>query len=274
MTRAAVDLTVTTGPIDLALSALSEGDLYARGVATLLASWAQYAKGSDGATVQRLDGVAAAVFPSEPERDVYNNAVLECHLAAAERAEAIAGMEAAYETAGVAHYAAWVHESDTAMRCDLERRGYCLDEVTRAMGMALDDIRVARPELELAPAQWSEHLRIAGLPETFLRGIDTAAFHVLVARHDGVNVATGIAFDSGSDCGIYNVGTMEGARRRGLGTALTAMLLHHARARGCQTASIQSTAMAERVYAAVGFRDLGRIFEYVPPHAQTDRARR
>jgi len=35
--------------------------------------------------------------------------------------------------------------------------------------------------------------------------------------------------------------------------------------RGCQTASLQSTPMAERVYAAAGFRDLGRIFEYVPP---------
>ena len=33
---------------------------------------------------------------------------------------------------------------------------------------------------------------------------------------------------------------------------------------GCSTASLQSTAMAERVYAAVGFRDLGRILEYVP----------
>ena len=30
------------------------------------------------------------------------------------------------------------------------------------------------------------------------------------------------------------------------------------------TASLQSTAMAERVYAVVGFRDLGRILEYVP----------
>jgi len=35
-------------------------------------------------------------------------------------------------------------------------------------------------------------------------------------------------------------------------------------ARGCQTATLQSTEMAKRVYAAVGFRDLGRILEYVP----------
>jgi hypothetical protein len=40
--------------------------------------------------------------------------------------------------------------------------------------------------------------------------------------------------------------------------------VYDARARGCRTASLQSTPMAERVYAAVGFRDLGRILEYVP----------
>ena len=73
-----------------------------------------------------------------------------------------------------------------------------------------------------------------------------------------------MAFDHGSDCGIYNVTTMEHARRRGLGTALTVAHLHNALARGCQTASLQSTEMAEGIYAAVGLRDLGRILEYVP----------
>jgi predicted GNAT family acetyltransferase len=57
---------------------------------------------------------------------------------------------------------------------------------------------------------------------------------------------------------------LEHAWRRGLGTALTAVHLHDALARGCRTASVQSTKMAERIYAAVGFRDLGQILEYVP----------
>ena len=79
------------------------------------------------------------------------------------------------------------------------------------------------------------------------------------------------AFDFGSDCGIYNVATLEPARRRGLATRLTAIHLHDARARGCQTASLQSTAMAERVYATVGFRDLGRILEYIPQQRRSPR---
>jgi predicted GNAT family acetyltransferase len=102
------------------------------------------------------------------------------------------------------------------------------------------------------------------VPPGFLSGADRAAFHVLVARLGGENVATAMAFDHGGDCGIYNLTTLARARRRGLGTALTALQVHDALARGCQTASLQSTEMAERVYAAVGFRDLGRILEYVP----------
>jgi hypothetical protein len=49
-----------------------------------------------------------------------------------------------------------------------------------------------------------------------------------------------------------------------VGTALTALQLHEARERGCATASLQSTPVAEGVYAALGFVDLGRYLEYVP----------
>lgn len=242
---------------------VTDAGLYYRGVETLLASWEQYARGATGATVRRLPGVVTAVFPNDPERAVYNNAVLERDLAASERAGAISAMEDAYAAAGVTRFAAWVHESDAAMRSALERRGYTVDEVTRAMGMSLDDIRLPRSDLELGPADWSEHVRLAGMPRGFLSGMDSSAFHVLVAKFAGENVSTAIALDYAGDCGIYNVGTLEPARRRGLATALTAIQLHDARARGCTTASLQSTEMAERVYAAAGFRDLGRILEYV-----------
>jgi ribosomal protein S18 acetylase RimI-like enzyme len=249
------------------MSELSDADLYVRGAQTLLASWEQYARGGAGAALLRLAGVAAAVFPNHPERSVYNNALLERDLGAAERADAIGAMEEAYQAAGVTRFAAWVHESDAAMRCALEHSGYALDEVTRAMGMALDEIRLPPPEVELAPADWSEHLRVAGVPGGFLSRADASVFHVLVASLGGENVSTALAFDFAGDCGIYNVGTLESARRQGLASALTAIHLHDARTRGCRTASLQATAMAERVYARAGFRDLGRILEYVPSHA-------
>jgi predicted GNAT family acetyltransferase len=130
------------------------------------------------------------------------------------------------------------------------------------MGMALADIRPPRPEIDLAWPDWSEYLRVIDVSPDLLSGGDHAAFHILIARLDGENVAAAMAFDLGTDCGIYNVGTLEHARRRGLATALTVAHLYDSIDRGCQTASLQSTKMAERVYVAVGFRDLGRVLEY------------
>lgn len=244
-------------------AALTDADLYLRGARTLLASWEEYARGATGAVVDRLPGVGVAVFPNEPERAAYNNALLERDLAVAERTHALDAMEAAYAAAGVGCFAAWVHESDHAMRFDLERRGYTLHQSTRAMGMVLGDVRLPRPQIELGPADWFEYLRIIGVSPGFLSGADRAAFRILVARLEGENVAAAMAFDHDGDCGIYNVGTLKHVRRRGLGTALTALHVHDALARGCQTTSLQSTEMAERVYTTVGFRDLGRILEYV-----------
>jgi GNAT superfamily N-acetyltransferase len=246
---------------------MSALDLYLRGAETAVASWAAYARGSRGAAVIRSRGVAAAVFPDGPARTVYNNALLERGLGPAARAEALDAMEAAYASASVDRFAAWVHESDEAMRADLEAHGYRLDIATRAMGMTLDELRVPRPEIELRASDWAEYVRYldgVGVPPGLLSDVDPSAFHLLIARLDGASVATAIAFDLDGDCGIYNVSTLEHARRRGLGTALTALLAHDGLARGCRTASLQSTAMAERLYAAVGFRDLGRILEYVP----------
>jgi hypothetical protein len=99
-----------------------------------------YAHVAAGATVQRLPGVTAAVFPHEPEHAVYNNALLERELGVSDRSRAINAMESAYAQVEVTRFAARVHESDDAMRGDLEQGGYALDETTRAMGMVLDEI--------------------------------------------------------------------------------------------------------------------------------------
>jgi hypothetical protein len=67
------------------MTEFSAAELYHRGVATLVASWEAYAHGAPGAAMQHAPGVVCAVFPHEPERSVYNNALLECDLAPAAR---------------------------------------------------------------------------------------------------------------------------------------------------------------------------------------------
>jgi ribosomal protein S18 acetylase RimI-like enzyme len=233
-------------------------------MATLVASWEAYAGGSEGARVLRSADVAVAVFPSAPGRAVYNNALPARDLGPAERPAALDTIEAAYAAAGVRRFAVWVHESDEALRRVVAARGYALDMATRSMGLALAGLRGPRPDIDAGPADLVAHARVAELPAGLLEAVDDRRFHVLVARDGGEAVSTGIAFDRDGDCGIYNVGTLARARRRGLGTAVTALLAHDAAARGCETAGLQSTEMAERVYATVGFQDLGRILEFVP----------
>jgi GNAT superfamily N-acetyltransferase len=235
---------------------VSSGELYSRSVASLLASWRAYASGSSGGRLVERSGVTAAVFPHEPERGVYNNALLES-------VDGIEAMQQAYAHAGVERYAAWVHESDDPIAAELIALGYRLDSSTRAMGMWLADLSVPRPELDLAPFDWTDYRRVIGVPDHFLAGVDPRIFDIALARLGGQIVATATSYDHDGDCGIFNVGTLPAARRQGFGTAVTAHLLHNARERGCTTASIQSTPMAEGVYASLGFRDLGRFLEYV-----------
>ena len=252
------------------MSWLTDAELYARGADTLIASWEAYARGAVNAAVQHLPGVTVAVFPNPPERGVYNNALLDRDLGERARASALAALETSYTSADVAGFAAWAHATDLPLRGDLENRGYTVDTTTRAMSMSLDELRLPRPAIRLEPATWPEYLRAEGLPSTFLAGADHAAFHVLAVRAERQIVATALAYDHGSDCGIYNVSTHERFRRRGLGAALTVTQLHDARVRGCRTASLQASAMAEGVYAAAGFRDLGQIMEYTPGDPSED----
>jgi ribosomal protein S18 acetylase RimI-like enzyme len=156
-------------------------------------------------------------------------------------------MEDAYRAAGVTRFAAWAHESDEAMRLDLERRGYHLDVTTRAMGISLDELHGPEHELELVPTTWPEYLEAFHLHPGLLVRADHSVLRIAVAGLDGERVSTAMAFDHEGDCGIYNVETLVRARRRGLATALTTLHLRAAVARGCRTASLQATAAARRV---------------------------
>lgn len=241
--------------------------LYERMQANVIASWAEYAAGSPGARIERLSGVSVALFARGPERAFYNNALLARALHRAGAVDALDALEDAYADAGIERYAVWAHENESASLAELEGRGYHVDTRTRAMAIALDTVPAAQSELELVDGGWHDYLAILtrlGAPRGILAGVDGRRFEVVLGVLDRVPVAAALAYDHAGDCGIYNVGTVAVARRRGFATALTALHLHRARCRGCTTASLQSTDMAEGVYAALGFLDLGRFIEYVP----------
>jgi GNAT superfamily N-acetyltransferase len=84
-----------------------------------------------------------------------------------------------------------------------------------------------------------------------------------VGTLDGEPVGVASVFISGHVAGIYNVGTVEEHRGKGIGTAMTLAGALQARSRGCQVAVLQSSKLGLPVYARMGFREICRYAAYV-----------
>jgi GNAT superfamily N-acetyltransferase len=237
---------------------VNDRELHLGGLRTAFAAWEVYAAGSAGASVRHEDGYTAAVFPSAPEAAFLNNAVLEHGLPAARLASVLDEVELGY--AGIETFAVWVTDDDLEACSFLKERGYVCDSTTAAMALEPDG-PVAVPSYEPGPVTWPAYVEYEG---GLLAGVDGSAFVVATALLDGQLVSAAIGFPHKRDLGIYNVATHEHARRRGLATALTTHLVNQAVDLGCSTVTLQATPMAERVYAACGFRTVARILEFVP----------
>jgi ribosomal protein S18 acetylase RimI-like enzyme len=241
---------------------VNDRELHLRGLRTAYAAWEVFAAGADGASVRHGPGYIAAVFPTGPEAEFLNNAVLDRGLSPDRLSSALGEVEDGY--ADIEAYAVWVTDDDPGARAVLEARGFGVDTSTASMAVELTGPLPARA-YDPGPDDWAAYVAHEG---GLLAGADPHAFRVATALLDGEVVAAAIGFEHDGDLGIYNVGTREHARRRGLATALTTGLVNAAVERGCTTATLQATPMAERVYAACGFRTMARIVEYVPAAGQ------
>jgi len=85
----------------------------------------------------------------------------------------------------------------------------------------------------------------------------------LVARVDGVAVgcATGAAL--GGVMGVYNVGTLEAARRHGVGRAVTLELMRRGREQGCHSSILHASELGYPVYRALGYEHVTDVHQRV-----------
>jgi len=114
-----------------------------------------------------------------------------------------------------------------------------------------------------APAQ------LLSLPERIL-----GAPHVIVlVAYDGRGAVGGaMALLSHGIAGLYWVGTVERARRSGVGRAVTAAVTNAAFERGAAAVTLQASVMGEPVYRAMGYESLYHYVDWVrlrPPKPGT-----
>jgi GNAT superfamily N-acetyltransferase len=83
-----------------------------------------------------------------------------------------------------------------------------------------------------------------------------------LGRLDGELVATSTLFLGAGVAGVYFVFTAKGARRRGIGAAITLAALQEARDLGYEVGVLGSTEMGYPVYRGLGFDESCRIHLY------------
>jgi GNAT superfamily N-acetyltransferase len=233
------------------------------GQPALVESWRRLAATSPRASVTQLAFGVAAVFP---EWSALNNAIVDPRADAADAAD---GLRAFYSAAGLANWALWIASSARDFVADDlvdELNGFRRDTTTLVMEAALGtrrdvDARIVRTSVATATRSTDEPVPVAEVDEREVLGPDVEGW-VLV--ENGLAVSGALSVIHNGDCGVYAVGTTPAWRRRGYARALLEGILDDAVVRGASTASLQSTPEAESIYAAFGFRPVGRYEEWVP----------
>ena len=163
----------------------------------------------------------------------------------------------------------WIDEASAPGLGEVpHKKGFVRDERPYP-GMVLHPVvDPPRPSAGVAVAQVSEsdldeYLGVTietGIPGDAARLLFSASFaadpdvQLLIGSLDGRPVGTSVAIRSGDVSGVYAVGTLPAARRRGVGTALTWAAVEAGRAWGCDTIVLQASEMGFPIYAAMGFR--------------------
>lgn len=108
-------------------------------------------------------------------------------------------------------------------------------------------------DLQVEVWQWSPTVARRFVP---VRALTDPGLAVYLAEMDGKPVASAVAHRDHGAVGIFGVGTVEWARRRGIGTAITGRAMADA-ASQADLAWLQATPDGRLVYERMGFRPAG-----------------
>ncbi len=84
---------------------------------------------------------------------------------------------------------------------------------------------------------------------------DRTSASAFLAYYDGNPIASSLVLYEAGVAGIYNVTTLEEARGKGIGTAITLAPLHEAKKLGYEIAILGSSEMGLNMYKQMGFKE-------------------
>jgi GNAT superfamily N-acetyltransferase len=134
-------------------------------------------------------------------------------------------------------------------------------------GLAIEEVRDARGLADwvavwLFPVPPSGRRRaLAVLRRQELRA--GLPWRYYLGRLAGVPVATAALFTTAEAAAVHHVVTLPAARRRGIGTAMTARVLGEARAYGCRLGVLTASPDGLGLYRRLGFRAYCQVRRYV-----------
>ncbi|HYI65547.1 MAG TPA: GNAT family N-acetyltransferase [Candidatus Limnocylindrales bacterium] len=218
--------------------------------------------------------------------DPYLNPVLATRLAPSE-ADAVLDRMGAELTDRGAPFTWWATPSSSPddLAARLVRRGLVAEDPWPGMTLEIDAMKQPPPVSGLAIRRVTNDLELETYVRTFAPILSPSpAFTDLLAEAsrrigyeeeaaevhfvgllDGEPVATSSLITAGGAAGIYNVTTVEHARGRGIGAAMTAAAVEAGHRRGMTTAALQASTMGRSVYESLGFRHACDLVPYQFP---------
>lgn len=207
---------------------------------------------------------------------MFNGCIVAAPAAAAELTAAldwIAGRDVPYRL--------WIHEeltdelAETALQRGMEQDPWLIPQMVL---LPLPEPPASAPGVRIRSVtdgpSLEEFRRVSvedGTSEDVARRLFSDSFaadpdvELVTAYLDDRAVGTSLAIRTGDVAGVYAVGTLRAARRRGVGTAATWAAVIAGREWGCDTIVLQASEMGFPVYGAMGFRTVVRYALFRPP---------
>lgn len=166
----------------------------------------------------------------------------------------------------------------------LLRRGFVMPGFDPGMAVELaalnedlpapEGLRIERVRNDATLADWLRTFRLSNDEEPEEQPIprsrlgpttydDDDPFHFYLARLDGEPVATAQMVFGAGVAGLYCIGTVPAARRKGIGAAVTLAPLRVARTMGYRYGVLGASEMGYPVYRRLGFREYCKLSMYV-----------